>query len=49
MKLMDMCFWQIGYSIELYDKNRGVNQEFSTLAEDGKYAVLHGLLVMTAD
>lgn len=49
MKLMDMCFWQIGYSIELYDKNRGVNQEFSTLTEDGKYAVLHGLLVTTAD
>jgi hypothetical protein len=49
MKLMDMCFWQIGYFIELFEKNRGGNQKFSKLAEDEKYAVLHGLLEMPAD
>jgi hypothetical protein len=49
MKLMDMCFWQIGYSIELYDKNRGENLIFSALAENEKYVVLQSLLGMPAN
>ena len=44
MKLMDMCFWQIGSCIELHDIGRVGNQKFYKLPEDEKYAVLDGLL-----
>jgi len=49
MKLMDMCFWQIGNSIEFYNKNRGVSSIFSKLSEENKYAVLHSLLESPVD
>jgi hypothetical protein len=49
MKLMDMCFWQIGKSIEIYNKNRGGSSIFSKLTEENKYAVLHSLLESPVD
>jgi len=49
MKLMDMCFWQIGNSIEFYNKNRGGSSIFSKLTEENKYAVLHSLLESPVD
>lgn len=49
MKLMDMCFWQIGYSISLYDEGMDEEHRFSRLHENDKYAVLHSLLEMPVD
>jgi hypothetical protein len=49
MKLMDMCFWQIGSCIEAYDKDREGNPLFSELTENEQYAVLHDMLKMSAD
>lgn len=44
MKLMDMCFWQIGNCIELHDRGKAGAQKFCKLPKDKKYDVLDNLL-----